>query len=108
MVNSIKYFKSSFWSAINSSDPKEQDRAEEEWRQSNAQYWAEYEKLEDRLNKELLTFFHTFSFHDYELKEYKLVQSEVHYEKIVDLYITVSGVRDEWMLVYRGLTVKQN
>lgn len=104
MVNPIKYFKSSLWSAINSDNPEERKQAKEEWRKNDARYWAEYEKLEGRLNKELFAFFHTFSFHDYDLKEYKLVQSEVHYEKIVDLHITVSNARDEWTLIYNNVS----
>ncbi|WP_201007367.1 hypothetical protein [Paenibacillus glycanilyticus] len=100
----MKYFKSSLWSAINSGDLEEQKRAEAEWRVNDQQYWTEYLKLESRLGKELYEFFHNFSFHDYDLKEYKLVQSEVHDEKIVDLYITVTGAQDEWTLVYNHIS----
>ncbi|MCK9860475.1 hypothetical protein [Paenibacillus sp. ATY16] len=56
------------------------------------------------MGNELYDFFHTFSFHEYNLKEYKLVQAEVHDEKIIDLYITVKGAQDEWTLVYNHIS----
>lgn len=104
MVNPIKYFKSSLWSAINSSHPEEQERAEAEWKENDKQYWAEYSKLEDRLDKDLFEFFRTFSFHDYDLKEYKIVQSQHNYKKIVNLYIIVTGASDEWILEYNNIS----
>ncbi|WP_341278968.1 hypothetical protein [Paenibacillus sp. FSL H8-0537] len=99
----MRYFKDSLWTAINSGNIEAKKLAKIEWKDNTRQYLFEYMKLEKRLPREVFEHFLTIDFHDYRLKEYKIIHNHYGDPNPIQLFITVTKDTELWTIEYNQI-----
>ncbi|MGE6228447.1 hypothetical protein [Paenibacillus chitinolyticus] len=99
----MKYFKQELWQEMNTGDITLMQKAEEEWNQNSKQYWDQYKLLENKLPKEIFDFFKQKDFHDFRLKEYKIIHHKYGEGTPVNLHLLLTNDEETWLLEYSSI-----
>ncbi|MFE4569799.1 hypothetical protein [Paenibacillus chitinolyticus] len=99
----MKYFKQELWQEMNTGDITLMEKAEEEWNKNSKQYWDQYKMLENKLPKEIFELFKQKDFHDFRLKEYKIIHHTYGEGTPVNLHLILTNDEETWLLEYSSI-----
>lgn len=100
----MRYFTDELWEEINSGDKERREFAEKQWERNVEEYAILFEKIKDRFSKKFLNIYtKEGNFHDYKLKEIKVLHGKYGYTDPVKVSITIYNESYTWQIDYVGI-----
>ncbi len=99
----IQYFTDELWSKINSEDEEERNKANRKWDENEALYHQRFQKLKDKLPRQVFDLYNSRSFHDSNLIEVKINQLDTNTKRPINVEITLTDGESCWRIIYKKI-----
>ncbi|WP_110930293.1 hypothetical protein [Paenibacillus bouchesdurhonensis] len=99
----IQYFTDELWSKINNEDEEERNEANRKWDENEALYHQRFQKLKDKLPRQVFDLYNSRSFHDSNLIEVKINQLDTNTTRPINVEITLTDGESCWRIIYKKI-----
>jgi hypothetical protein len=100
----MRYFTDELWKEINSGIKERREFAEKQWERNVEEYAILFENIKHRFSKKFLNIYlKEDNFHDFKLKEIKVLHGKYGYTDPVKVSLVIYNESNVWQLDYVGI-----